>query len=548
MTPRLRSASRVPQRRDVLVPTQTALRMPFVRATPGTAPPALRRDLGRGPPSPSPAASSSSSSTHAAASAAMLPVGTRRTAASALPLTSTGVPALDRLLGGGLPSGACLSLREDRGTGYVALLARMGIAHGLLAGQHCVVLGGAEDAAALGAGLMGDATSAASASGAAASAARLVAGVKAVEIDMELPARGAGAGAARSMGLLRPRAAPSPAADLQIAWRYANLPRQHGRDRDRDDGAAAAAAAAADAGPFCSALDLTRPFPSDLLDAAVQSGRLSVVPLLALRQDAHAHGDEVADAVGRAVQDAVRAVAAAPRPRAAPPPFVRIVLLGVGGPRWHVTPRAMRRLAGTLKALLATSAAPASDGPAMALTATMPAHLYALAPPATSALASLAAGAAAAAADPERWHPAVVAWEATLPAAIIELAALASLPNGAPSPYAAEYHGLVRVVRRLRMGQYGSALRAADVGAGDRATDVWGPMEIASLGFRVYRKRIVMEVLNTPPEDAAPSSASSSSASAPGPPSSAAAPALARPSAPSFGTAPPQAAANPLDF
>ena len=74
-----------------------------------------------------------------------LPPCTKLSTFNAQLLTSTGTPALDDLLGGGLPIGSILMVREDKTGFYARLMAKYVLAQGLLAqgsGHHVAVLGG----------------------------------------------------------------------------------------------------------------------------------------------------------------------------------------------------------------------------------------------------------------------------------------------------------------------------------------------------------------------------------------------------------------------
>lgn len=72
--------------------------------------------------------------------------GCRPSLYTGLPLTSTGVPSLDDLLGGGVPLESSLLVVEDADAGYAKLLLKYWIAQGLAVGQDVVVVGSSLDA------------------------------------------------------------------------------------------------------------------------------------------------------------------------------------------------------------------------------------------------------------------------------------------------------------------------------------------------------------------------------------------------------------------
>ncbi|KAL1924596.1 uncharacterized protein VTP21DRAFT_4250 [Calcarisporiella thermophila] len=65
-----------------------------------------------------------------------LPAGTRLSPHNAQLLTSTGVPSLDDILGGGLPIGTLLLIKQDKYTGYGNLLLKYFLAQGMVNGHH----------------------------------------------------------------------------------------------------------------------------------------------------------------------------------------------------------------------------------------------------------------------------------------------------------------------------------------------------------------------------------------------------------------------------
>ncbi|GAA5892833.1 uncharacterized protein JCM6883_007489 [Sporobolomyces salmoneus] len=66
--------------------------------------------------------------------------GTRPSSSSSLPLISTGLPTIDDLLGGGLPLSTSLLITQDYPTSYSELLLRYFIAQGLESNQEIIVI------------------------------------------------------------------------------------------------------------------------------------------------------------------------------------------------------------------------------------------------------------------------------------------------------------------------------------------------------------------------------------------------------------------------
>ncbi|KAL0077780.1 Elongator complex protein 4 [Phycomyces blakesleeanus] len=74
-----------------------------------------------------------------------LPAGSRLSAYNGQLLISTGVPSLDDILGGGLPVGTVLLIKEDRATTYAQLLLKYFMAQGIASGHHCALATRDED-------------------------------------------------------------------------------------------------------------------------------------------------------------------------------------------------------------------------------------------------------------------------------------------------------------------------------------------------------------------------------------------------------------------
>lgn len=88
-----------------------------------------------------------------------LPPGSRLSAYNGALLISTGVPSLDDILGGGLPVGTVLLIKEDRATTYAQLLLKYFMAQGIASGHQCALASLDEDANELLRNLMWLATS-----------------------------------------------------------------------------------------------------------------------------------------------------------------------------------------------------------------------------------------------------------------------------------------------------------------------------------------------------------------------------------------------------
>ncbi|KAI8329340.1 Elongator complex protein 4 [Chlamydoabsidia padenii] len=74
-----------------------------------------------------------------------LPPGSRLSAYNGQLLVSTGVPSLDDILGGGLPVGTVLLVKEDQATTYAQLLLKYFLAQGISSKHHCALVSKDED-------------------------------------------------------------------------------------------------------------------------------------------------------------------------------------------------------------------------------------------------------------------------------------------------------------------------------------------------------------------------------------------------------------------
>ncbi|KAJ1731974.1 Elongator subunit elp4 [Coemansia biformis] len=165
---------------------------------------------------------------------AKLPPATRLNPHSGQLLVSTGVPALDDVLGGGLPVGGILLVEEDRHTGYSGALLSCFASQAVAAGHRLCV----------------------------------------VDADRKVDPRAqfpGWAGATRgplAAGASAGGDAPPPrgaAGDtMKIAWRYQSLPRVDG-----DDGGPGKGPADGSRGvPFCEQFDLSTRIPAEAIDKA----------------------------------------------------------------------------------------------------------------------------------------------------------------------------------------------------------------------------------------------------------------------------------------
>jgi elongator complex protein 4 len=120
-------------------------------------------------------------------------------------LTSTGIASLDELMGGGLPLGRVLMLKQDRYTGYANLILKYWIAQGLAHDQPVAFVSLDVKPDEFMIDLMG-----------------IVSGKQeSVQEDEEefIPMA-----SARPLGALRATAASPKDQNLNIAWRYQRLP------------------------------------------------------------------------------------------------------------------------------------------------------------------------------------------------------------------------------------------------------------------------------------------------------------------------------------
>ncbi|KAJ2784472.1 Elongator subunit elp4 [Coemansia javaensis] len=183
---------------------------------------------------------------HAPAAQPKPPPATRINPHSAQLLVSTGVPALDDVLGGGLPVGGILLVEEDRQTGYSAVLMSCFASQAVAAGHRLCVVDADRD----------------------------------VDPKTQFPGW---SGSASSVGAAEaPPPPPPPAAKggdedpMKIAWRYQSLPRVDEADGSGD----AQRGAAAPGVPFCERFDLSLRISA----AAVEAAQIDVLDADCIRR------------------------------------------------------------------------------------------------------------------------------------------------------------------------------------------------------------------------------------------------------------------------
>ncbi|KAJ2063587.1 Elongator subunit elp4 [Coemansia sp. S146] len=167
------------------------------------------------------------------------PPATRVNPHSAQLLVSTGVPALDDVLGGGLPVGGVLLIEQDRQTGYSNTLLSYFASQAIAAGHKLCIVNADRDV----------------------NLASQLPGWAGVSRGATEP--GTGTGAETEQG--------DTSEKLEIAWRYQNLPRVDGRDADaqgRSEPSARSSATAAIDTPYCEKFDLSMRIPQGVIDRA----------------------------------------------------------------------------------------------------------------------------------------------------------------------------------------------------------------------------------------------------------------------------------------
>ncbi|KAI8822511.1 Elongator complex protein 4 [Fimicolochytrium jonesii] len=351
---------------------------------------------------------------------------------SSVVLTSTGVPSIDELLGGGLPLHTSLLVNEDRFTGYAKLLMSYYIAQGVASG-HAVSLATAdEDPESIIRGLMG-----------------VVEGKVPSEMkeeeedeDVTLGAGGAAVLSGRRMGATRNDVGNDR---MQIAWRYQGLPRFS---------TAVGGAGPARAGtlsqqtPFCNLFDLTKRMTPAMLKAA--GSQMALLDISAWALEAEETGsDNVFQRLIRHIEGLVDEGGFRIRPNGPPPPtLLRIAIHSIASPLWgSSTISQLSTFFLSLRSILRTSYATAF----ISLPNAIPPHV-------TTILSHLSDG-------------------------VLRLDSFAGSSTPVHSAYESQYHGFLDIVKVPRVASLGGRIG-----------------EMGMLGFKVRRKRFLVERCTLPPE------------------------------------------------
>ncbi|KAJ2016703.1 Elongator subunit elp4 [Coemansia sp. S680] len=170
------------------------------------------------------------------------PPATRVNPHSAQLLVSTGVPALDDVLGGGLPVGGVLLIEQDRQTGYSNTLLSYFASQAIAAGHKLCIVNADRDV----------------------NLASQLPGWAGVSRSTTEPGTGTGAVAETEQC--------DTGDKMQIAWRYQNLPRVDGRDADAqgrsEPSAGSSSATTTTDTPYCEKFDLSMRIPQEVIDQA----------------------------------------------------------------------------------------------------------------------------------------------------------------------------------------------------------------------------------------------------------------------------------------
>ncbi|KAJ3036058.1 Elongator subunit elp4 [Rhizophlyctis rosea] len=376
------------------------------------------------------------------------PPATRISAHNGQTLVSTGVPSLDEVLGGGLPQGSLLLLKEDRFTGYAHLLFKYFIAQGIASGHAVCVASADENPEDLVRGLMGVVE------GAAAETAAEEEGE-----DGDVVEVGAANVSGRALGALRAGGEDS----MKIAWRYQGLPRFASA---LTTGAAPGIASprrdtTTPQVPYCNIFDLTKTIsPTLLTNAASRLALLDLTTWPSLSQPTDTFYTTLYDQIASLISQGGFSLTS-PSPSSSPRPFLIIAIHSIASPFWPSSsnPHAITLFLHRLKLLLRTTSA--------SCILTLPAHLYGD----FHALRSV---------------PFIRRIEHTCDA-VIEVESFAGSPSPINPLYTSDYSGLFHP-RKLP--------RLATLNHSSRLTDI----ELKSLGFKVRRKRFSIETFHLPPE------------------------------------------------
>ncbi|KAJ3105455.1 Elongator subunit elp4 [Phlyctochytrium planicorne] len=236
-----------------------------------------------------------------------LPLSSRISPHNGSVQTSFGIPSLDGVLGGGLPSGSVLLIQEDYSTGYSALLQRYFLAQGAAAGHGILLASADEDPHTVLESLMAPVG---------------------LEDDGEEDEE-AGKATARTLGALR-----TGDDRMSIAWRYQNQPRV-------STTISGAAAIRKGDGPYCYKFDITKTIPKTTLEAAAAT--IAVVDVNSWSAEGKT-ARVIYSRLYSAIQEFSRIGPYEPTKTASPRSFLRIAISAVGSPFWGTD-------AGSLEAL-----------------------------------------------------------------------------------------------------------------------------------------------------------------------------------------------------
>ncbi|KAI8805438.1 Elongator complex protein 4 [Cladochytrium replicatum] len=420
------------------------------------------------------------------------PFGTRPSLHASVPLVSTGIASLDEVLGGGLPLGNVLLIKEDRITGYSSLLLKYFIAQGITldglpnthGGHHMLVASSDNDPNELLEGLMGLASDQYPSSK---MEKGTTGGAKAQDeeddvIDDGLLSRPFGAPTPRALGVVRARGVVgeqrgSEDERMKIAWRYNNMP-QFSSEVGKTSGSRAMTSSFKRHVPqgvnsnqntavsliYAHTFDLTKSMPAALLESARTSGRLTA---LHLHSGTEKYG-RVLEEVSRIVGEQRFETEGKENKARSNNGVLRIAIQSIGSPCW--SPSSIAKHCQEVFSFLVALQIMIRDIPA-ACVVTLPAYMYG---------------------DCAQLHvsPFVRRIEHAADA-VIELESFAGSKKPVHPAYAElDYHGLVHIHKLPRLQSLRSPVGLKNGGDSLRTT----------LAFKCRRKRFQMETIHLPPE------------------------------------------------
>ncbi|KAI8099970.1 Elongator complex protein 4 [Halteromyces radiatus] len=240
-----------------------------------------------------------------------LPPGSRLSAYNGQLLISTGVPSLDDILGGGLPVGTVLLVKEDRATTYAQLLLKYFMAQGISSGHHCTLVSKDEDPSEMARNLMWLASS---------------------DADMD------------DDDLGNKTSNTGESDRMKIAWRYSHLkkfetsvkatpvPTPRPVTKDTVSTPTTSADKSKDPPPYCSLFDLTKRIPETILEQA----SLSLIDPSSENND-----DDTVDQYGDLIQKIRKVIldgnfsSAIPVPPGTQRNALRIAIHSLASPSWQ---------------------------------------------------------------------------------------------------------------------------------------------------------------------------------------------------------------------